>query len=34
MADTEAQGNRIEKILGADNPDVSDESLQMYRSYL
>ena len=34
MSDTKAQENRIEKILGEDNIDVSDESLVMYRSYL
>jgi hypothetical protein len=34
MTDTKAQENRIEKILGEDNLDVSDESLEMYRSYL
>jgi hypothetical protein len=34
MSDTKAQENRIEKILGEDNLEVSDESLGMYRSYL
>jgi hypothetical protein len=34
MSDTKAQENRIEKILGEDNLEVSDESLEMYRSYL
>ena len=34
MTDTEAQETRIEQILGEDYLNVSDESLEMYRSYL
>ena len=34
MTDHDAQEHRIEKILGEDNLNVSDESLMMYRSYL
>ena len=34
MTDTEAQHNRIDEILGEVNLNVSDESLEVYRSYL
>jgi hypothetical protein len=34
MTDTKAQETRIEQILGEDYLNVSDESLEMYRSYL
>jgi len=34
MNDSDAQEKRIEQILGEDNLNVSDESLEIYRSYL